>query len=327
MPTPWQRWAWLLVKLLLAAVILGAVGWHFARGLRQLTLDELAWRPHWLALSAFLYLAFLGTSCWYWQRLLRHFGAAPAPRTAVRAYFVSQLGKYVPGKAWALLLRGGMARGPQLRFGLAILTSFYEVLTTMAAGALVAAIALAIEPPVVRGWEVSPMFTGLILLGVCGVPLLPTVFNRIAARLARKLQSVEAGPLPLIDFVTLLQGLAVTGCGWCLLGVSVWAGLATVLPEPPALDVAIGLRCLGAIGLAYVGGFLAVFLPSGIGAREIILLELLAFAGPEDAGPQGQIAAAVLLMRLAWTGAELLLAGALYPWRAVVADEKPMAPL
>lgn len=321
MPISWQRWVWPLVKLLLAVVLLGAVGWQFARDLRQLSLDDLGWRPHWLALSALLYLAFLGTSCWYWRRLLQHFGAEPPPRTAARAYFVSQLGKYVPGKAWALLLRGGMVRGPRLRIGLAILTSFYEVLTTMAAGALVAAFALAIEPPVVRGWEVSPMLAGLILLGVCGVPLLPTVFNRIAARLAKKLQSVDAGPLPMIDFLTLLQGLAVSACGWCLLGVSVWAGLAAVLPEPPALDVSIGLRCLGAIGLAYVGGFLAFFLPSGIGAREALLLELLAFVGPK-----APIAAAVLLMRLAWTSAEVLLAGALYPWRAVVADEKPLTP-
>jgi uncharacterized membrane protein YbhN (UPF0104 family) len=253
---------------------------------------------------------FLGTSCWYWRRLLAHFGAAPPASVAGRAYFVSQLGKYVPGKAWALLLRGGMVRGPRLRMGLAILTSFYEVLTTMAAGALVAAVAFAIEPPVVRGWEVSPTLAGLILLGVCGVPLLPTVFNRIAARLARRLQAADAGPLPMIDFLTLLQGLAVTSCGWCLLGVSVWASLAAVLPEPPDLDATTVLRCLGAIGLAYVFGFLAVFLPSGIGAREIVLRELLAFAGLE-----APIAAAVLLMRLTWTGAELLLAGVLYPWR------------
>src|SRR5262245_19792657 len=213
MPTSWRRWAWPLVKLLLAAVLLAAVGWQFANDLRRLTLDDLAWRPQWLALSALLYLVFLGTSCWYWRRLLGHFGADPPAHVAGRAYFVSQLGKYVPGKAWALLLRGGMVRGPRLRMGLAILTSFYEVLTTMAAGALVAAVAFAIEPPVVRGWEVSPTLAGLILLGVCGVPLLPTVFNRIAARLARRVQAADAGPLPMIDFLTLLQGLAVTSCG------------------------------------------------------------------------------------------------------------------
>ncbi|MCI0685548.1 MAG: flippase-like domain-containing protein [Gemmataceae bacterium] len=320
MSTPWQRWGWPLVKLVLAAMLLAAVGWQFTRDLRKLNLDDLAWRPHWLALSALLYLVFLGSSCWYWRRLLRHFGADAPAHAVTRAYFVSQLGKYVPGKAWALLLRGGMVRGPRLRFGLAILTSFYEVMTTMAAGALVAAIAFAIEPPVVRGWEIAPVLLGVILLGVCGVPLLPTVFNRVAARLATKVSMAEAGPLPTIDFVTLLQGLAISACGWCVLGVSVWSGLAAVLSEPPPLDVSVGLRCLGAIGLAYVGGFLAVFMPAGVAAREIVLLELLAFAGPE-AGPEAPIAAAVLLMRLAWTGAEILLAGALYPWRAAVAQE------
>jgi hypothetical protein len=303
----WQVWAWPVVKVLLAVAILGAVGWQFYTDLRRPELYELTWRPGWLALSAVLYLLFLSTSCWYWRRLLQHFGAGPPPVVAARAYFVSQLGKYVPGKAWALLLRGALVRGPNLRLGLAILTSFYEVLTTMAAGALVAAVVFVVQPPVALGLRVHPVLAGFILLGLCGLPLLPAIFNRIVRRLAKKLQTDDSEPLPKIDIGTLLQGLAATGCGWCLLGVSVWAGLAAVLPEPPPLDASTWLHCLGAIGLAYVGGFLVVFLPSGLGAREGILRLLLGFAGPE-----GLITAAILLTRAAWTVAELLIAGILY---------------
>lgn len=309
MSISWQSWGWLL-KLLFAAIILLAIGWRFAVDLNSPKLHELTWRPQWLALSAGLYLFFLWTSCLFWRRLLNHFGAAPSLWVASRAYFVSQLGKYVPGKAWALLLRGGMVRGPNLRMGLAILTSFYEVLTTMAAGGICAAVAFVLAPPDL-GLPVPPAMAGLILVGLCGVSLLPAIFNRIVARLARKLQSEDAGPLPKIDIVTLGEGLAITACGWCVLGISIWAGLAAVLPEAPELTIVVWLRCLGAIGLAYVGGFVVVFLPGGFGAREGALLLLLAFAGSD-----ALIAAAVLLMRVAWTIAELAVIAALYPWRS-----------
>lgn len=307
MPTPWQR-AWPILKLLFAVAILVAVGWQFARYLRNLDLHELEFRPAWLALSAILYLAFLASSCWFWQRLLAHFGHRPPVRMIARAYYVSQLAKYVPGKAWTLWLRGGLVATPELHLGLAIATSFYEVLTTMAAGALLAAIAFLVQPPPALSIEVHPVLAGLILVGLCGMPLLPVVFNRLMGRFAKKLQTEDAEPLPKIGVGMLLEGLAITACGWCLLGMSVWASLAAVLPEPPPFDPSMWLRCLGAIGLAYVGGFLVFVLPSGVGVRETALVELLSFAGP-----QSLVAAAALLMRLIWTVAEVIIAAVLYP--------------
>src|SRR5262249_57797160 len=70
-------------------------------------------------------------------------GPVPPWGMTLRAYYVGHLGKYLPGKAWALLLRADLVRPGGVRPGLAGLTAFYEVLTTMAAGALVAAVLFA----------------------------------------------------------------------------------------------------------------------------------------------------------------------------------------
>jgi glycosyltransferase 2 family protein len=312
------------VKTLFAVIILVLVGWQFYGDLTRTDeagnylLTDVHWQPGWLALSAALYLVFLGSSCWYWRRLLLHFGPAPTALVTTRAYYVSQLGKYVPGKAWALIMRGTLVCGPNLRLGLAILTTFYEVLTPMAAGALLGVLAFIIQPPLRIDLYVSPVLVGILLLGVCALPLLPGVFNRIAARLAHKLQADDAGPLPRIDMATLLQGVAITACGWCLLGISIWAGLAAVSPAPPPLDVSIWLRCLGAISVAYVGGFLIPFLPGGVGAREFFLARLFGGSAAEAA----LFTVAVLLMRLAWTVAEVALAGLLYFAPIPAVDEK-----
>ena len=306
MKNRWKGWGWPALKGVLALAILWAIGTKFYADLGDPRVATLQLRPAWLVLSAALYLLGIGISAWYWHHLLHVFGERPRLFTVVRAYFMGHLGKYVPGKAWALLLRGSFVRGPEVRFGVAIISSFYEVLTTMAAGALIAAVVFAFDPPHVPGldWHRAAI-TGMVLLVLCGVPLLPGVFNFIVGRMAERFQKIESFRLPRLRPGTLLVGLAVSAVGWLLLGLSVWVLLQAVLPEPPALTFAVWMRCTGSIGLAYVAGFVILVLPGGIGAREYFLLNLL------DFGPEALIAAAVLLLRLVWTAAEVVVAALL----------------
>jgi uncharacterized membrane protein YbhN (UPF0104 family) len=159
----WKKW-WPVAKLLLGVAILIAIGRRFAEDLQEPGLWQRDFRPGWMALSGLLYLLALGCSAFYWQRLLRGFGQRPSPREVVRSYFVGQLGKYLPGKAMALVMRAALVRGPRVSGGLAGLTAFYEVLTTMAAGALLAAGLLLLLAPETGGaldWET---FRGLLRL-------------------------------------------------------------------------------------------------------------------------------------------------------------------
>jgi hypothetical protein len=57
------------------------------------------------------------------------------------------MGKYLPGKAWALFLRAGLVRGPRTTAGLAAVTAFYEVFVTMSAAVLTAAVLFALLLP------------------------------------------------------------------------------------------------------------------------------------------------------------------------------------
>jgi uncharacterized membrane protein YbhN (UPF0104 family) len=154
-----------------------------------------------------------------------------------------------------------------------------------------------------------PALAGVLLMAVCGLPLAPAIFNRIVQRLARRVQLAEGETVPALDFTTLLVGLGVACVGWCILGLGVWAGLAGVM-DPPALSPAIWLHCTAVTGLAYVAGFVVLFMPGGIGPREYVLLVLFA-----PLGPGAIIAAAVLVLRIAWTAAEVVLAGVLYVLR------------
>lgn len=301
---------WKLLKLVVALAILLFVGKRFRDDLQQVDVDELSLAPGWLLLSALLYLLGLASSCLFWQRLLRLFGERPTLRCTIRAYFVGHLGKYVPGKAWALLLRGSLAREGGVSIGVAIVTAFYEVLTTMASAALLAAAIFCFQPPEVADipdvpW--SPMLIGAFLLALVSVPLWPGVFNFMLRRLARRFESVAALNLPEVRLTTLAEGLFITACGWLLVGLSLWATLRGVVPDAPALTPSVWLHCLAALGLAYVAGFLAIVLPGGVGVREFFLLNLL-----QPLGPQALIAVTVLVLRMIWTAAELLVAGTVF---------------
>ena len=120
------RWGWPVAKALLAVAILLGVGREFAVNLGRLDLAELTVQPAWLALSAALYVLALAGSAWYWYHLLQVFGERPRLLPTFRAYYLGHLGKYVPGKAWALLLRGQLVRGPgtDVRLGVAIISAF-----------------------------------------------------------------------------------------------------------------------------------------------------------------------------------------------------------
>src|SRR5207253_8604565 len=122
-----------------------------------------------------------------------------------------------------------------------------------------------------------------------------------------------AVPPPRFRWWTLPEGLAISGLGWCGLGVSVLALLQALVPDAPAPSAGFAVRCLAYNALSYVAGFLALPAPGGLGVREAILQQLLAAelrAGHSESVAAGLAALTVLVLRLVWTAADLLAAAA-----------------
>jgi uncharacterized membrane protein YbhN (UPF0104 family) len=334
-----------VLKALLTLAIVGAVGWQFARDLRSPGLWQRAFHPAWFLLSAVLYI--LGFVFWatYWYWMLHRLGQHTAYGTALRAYFIGLMGKYLPGKAWALFLRAALVRGPGVRLGVAGYTALFEVLTTMSTGALVALIlfgALLPEaPPGQEGhiWRhllhgespegLAPERGGVLILcaalalGIGGW-LLPAVFNRLVRRTAASLRPVvgtsaeeESSPLPHVRLWFVPVGVLLTGTGWLLWGVSLWAALQGIVDAPEAWGWdGVGLQT-AALALSYVAGFVILVVPSGIGVREFFLTlflvpQLAAVLGPDAAEARPIAALTVVVLRLVWTAAEVVTAGVVY---------------
>jgi hypothetical protein len=328
----WRR-LWPLVKTMLWFVLLALIGRQFARDLQRPELGQRPLHAGWLLLSGLLYELGQGFSALYWRHLLGHLGAHPSLGAALRAYYIGQLGKYVPGKAWALFLRTSLIHGHGVGIGLAVLSAFYEVLTTMAAGVLVAAVLFAmlgtdvgaglttetlrhllwLEQPDEGGVQRSVLvLLSILLLVAFLVPLHPTIFNRLALR---RTGATLASPdqLPHIRFVYLLEGLALAAAGWLFLGASFAAALRGLVgADWPLFDVRTA-RLPAIMGLSYVIGFIVVIAPGGIGVREFLLTllltpELVGIGGMGREDARAVVVLAVLVLRLVWTAAELVTA-------------------
>jgi uncharacterized membrane protein YbhN (UPF0104 family) len=350
----WLRKWWPLLKALLALAILIAIGRQFVRDLRRPELWQRSLHPSWLLLSAVLYLLGLGFSALYWYRLLVALGQRPLFLRTVRAHYIGQLGKYLPGKAWALLLRSNMIRSSTTHVGVAVLTSFYEVFITMASGALLAAILFGLEAggfsspvdwhildriwQIFRGGkaEAAPVdpqalcLLAFLLLLAIGVPSLPPVFHRLVQRLTLPFRQADRSVVPTPPAACMFQGLALTPGCWFLMGASLWAALEAA-GVGPVWGLESWLRYTAFLALAYVSGFVIVFLPSGLGAREALLVLVLVpdisqrlTLGAEDARPLATLA--VILLRLVWTAAELVTVAILYWLPVRVAADQPAAP-
>jgi hypothetical protein len=327
------RRAWPFLKAILWLLLLFLIGRQFARDLQRPELFQHPLHAGWLIVSGLLYILGLGFSALYWDRLLGHLGARPPLSAALRAYYIGHLGKYLPGKAWALMLRTSLVSGHGVSVGLAALTSFYEVLVTMASGVLVAAVLFAVlgadagaglnaatlrhllwlEQPGEGGLQrpVVVLLSALLFVAIV-VPLHPAIFNRLVHRMSLPFRERDAAQLPHIRFRYLLEGLVLTAAGWLLLGASFAAALRGIVGEDwPWLDVRTA-RLPAIMGLAYVIGFV-VFIPGGLGVREFVLTLLLTpeLVGVQGMGPEqarATVVVAVLVLRLAWTAAELLTA-------------------
>jgi uncharacterized membrane protein YbhN (UPF0104 family) len=313
----WRQLARISFRYILPLAIIAVVGWHFYAILRapELRTVSFACRVEWLIPAAFLYL--IAHTIWasFWWSLLHNQGFPATYGTAVRAYFISQYGKYIPGKVWVIVIRMVMLGASPKDKAVIGLTATYEALTSMAAGAIIGAILIPLLKINLAELKVL-VPEEYVLFGVAFVPIGLGLLHRLSVRIARRRRGPGGAHIHNMNMLLLVRGLLQASIGWFLLGFSLWMTMQAIRPEPIAFTWDDFLRLTAINGLAYVFGFVAFFLPGGAGAREYVLAVLLAaelvVAGLSPPIAGGLAVVVALVLRLIWTIAEVVMAVALY---------------
>jgi glycosyltransferase 2 family protein len=301
-----RRWLLGAAKLAIVAVVLWFIRGRIVEWWGDLEGHKFHFDIGWLAAAGGFYL--LGSLCCglFWHRTLRALGQDVGLPTALRAFFIGHLGKYVPGKAMVVVLRASLIRGPGVEASLAVVSVFIETLTMMSVGALLAATIVVVWFPEQPLW----LAASLAMMAVAGLPTLPPVFRRVVRWVTLgRLKPETLQKLDRLGYGTMLLGWALNVLGWTLLGLSYWAALRALGAASGSPWASLHLY-VASVALATVAGFLS-FVPSGAVVREAVLTELMA---PQIGGTMAGTTAltAAVLLRLAWLAAELLASAVLW---------------
>lgn len=211
-------------------------------------------------------------------------------RALDRGFYLSQLGKYIPGGLWQPAGQLGLAAGAGVPLGRASAALPVHVFIQIAAGGTVGSGAGLLATHLPPGLRLAPLLSLLPL-----VLLRRSWMVRVLDLLRRWVRGIPSG-----DIVPQQSAIA-RSYAWSLgtfLGAG--GGLVILAASLDAADpAALGLP---AFALGWVIGFLALPVPAGIGIREAILVSLM--ASPTGAA---SVIAASVIHRLLTMGGEVLM--------------------
>lgn len=264
-----------------------------------------------LAALAGTWLTMLG-----WRVLLADLGSPLHLAPASGVYFVGQLGKYLPGTLWSVLVQADLASSlqvPRRRTAVAgLLALGFSLLTGVAVGLPAASYLIRREADGFDWWT-------LLALPVVAVLLVPRLLNRLIAVLFRLLRRE-----PLEHDLSGRAVLRVVGLFvlvWLTFGVHTLLLARAVAGDEPHPHLAVA--ALTGYALSVALGMATVILPAGLGAREGLLTLVLATAIPTAAAGAVAIVSRFIVTILDVTCA---LFGWLYARRHLVLDRRRQAP-
>ncbi len=285
-----------VARVVLGLLVVAAVVWAVAGSWTQVRADLARVSGLALAGSAALALLALVLTLVGWRALMADLGSPLALGPASGVLFVGQLGKYLPGSVWTVVVQAEVASAlgvPRKRTAVAGLLT---VAMSALAGLGVGVVAL----PSLLSAGGGAAYLLVLLVVPIGVALLhPRVLNSLIGRALRLARRGE------LDHELSGRAIATTMgafvLAWLCLGLHLWV-LVHDLGGPVGSS---WVPSLFGYALAASMGMLAVLLPAGVGVREFILVLLL--TGPLQ---RPAALAVVLLSRFVITGSDVLAAGA-----------------
>src|SRR6478735_5768673 len=287
-----------LLRVGIALITLAAVGYAVARNWADMSvqLGKISWSTFlWSTLAAAVgtWLTMIG-----WRTLLRDLGSDLHVAPASGVYFVGQLGKYLPGSLWSVLVQadiGSHLRVPRRRTAVTgLLALGLSLLTGLLVGLPAASFLLTRDSEGFDWW----LLLGLPILVVLCVPrLLNTVIDRTLRTLKR--EPLERG----LSTGAVLRAVANFILVWLAFGVHTLL-LARAVAANGVAHPDLTTAAMTGYALSVSLGMLTVVLPAGLGAREGLLTLVLATAIPTPAA-----AAVAIMSRFIVTVVDVVCAG------------------
>lgn len=198
-----------------------------------------------------------------WRVLLADVGKRDvALGEAVATYSAAQLGKYVPGSVWTVVVQMALTR----RYGIARRAVVSAFLVQIVLFVVAAVISAAVTLPWVDAEQLRTRWWLLAAAPALCLVLVPRVQRALLALAGRVLRREVDVPMPSVS--ANLRSLLVS-----LLACAAYGVHLAVLAGPLSTErtMAVLLQSTGAFALGWAAGLLVIFAPAGLGVRELVL--------------------------------------------------------
>jgi hypothetical protein len=266
----------LVAQWLIAAVVIGFAGRELAHQWRDVAPALKGLRVDWIRVlgSGALVLATYLILVEAWRATLRVWSESLPFATAARIWFVSNLGKYVPGKVWQIAAMGAMAQRSGVSAAAAVGSSLVVNLVSIIAGFAVIAVTAAGKVGSAVGAQTSTMSSRSAELAVIGIAIAGGVALLLAPVAVPRLVAVagrvtgRAVVIPRVPARAIWLAAASTTVSWLFYGVAFALFAHGVSPRATGN----ALSYIAVYTGSYLAGYLALFAPGGVGVREAVLV-------------------------------------------------------
>lgn len=235
--------------------------------------------PRWslVALSSLIVLLTYALLVETWRRMVRAWDADLPWRHAARIWFISNLGRYLPGKVWQIGAMGVMAQQRGVSMVAATGSALVINLVNLLAGF---GIVLVTGAEFFEARTAASALAGVLLIGIFLAPRVVPMVARVAGRLLGRDLGIPVLPDRAV-------WLAAAGClmAWILYGIAFRIFVAGILGSAPGRTTSY----IAAFTGSYLAGYIVLFAPGGIGVREGSLIVALGRLGLAQAGAAGVI--------------------------------------
>jgi uncharacterized membrane protein YbhN (UPF0104 family) len=210
----------------------------------------------WIILATLIVVATYVLLVETWRRIIIAAGEHLSFGDAARIWFVSNLGKYVPGKIWSIAAMTMMARERQVSGVAAAGSSVLMQLVSIASGIGVVLVtgANAVDRP-----RLAVIAAIAIVVGLSAIPFVLPATGRLASSVTGKNIVV-----PALRARTIWMAIAASIISWIAYGVAFQLFVRGVLGNAAGATTSY----IAVYAASYIIGFLALFAPGGAVVRE-----------------------------------------------------------
>ncbi len=274
-----------LIKFGLAAIVIYFAAKQVAANWDKVVNFDWTLNFWYLGISLVGHVVTLALFSGVWCLLIDGFGYRVPLKYGFKIAYLTNLGRYIPGKIWQVFGMVYMARQVKIKEEAAVASWVIATIFTLPPAFLVSFGALLLYPELISGEVGRYLGHSVYLLAAFTLLLSATMViapNRMffLFNLLLKLLKRPAVQFELSKKMALSIFAGYFVC-WVAFGISFWLFLHAIIPDPNIPLIAGG----GAFVLAYQIGFVALFAPGGLGIRELVITGMLTpYIGPIAAG-------------------------------------------